>query len=348
MPQYPHKAGVYAIEFVATDRIYIGSSKNIPGRWYEHRLQLNRGTHHCPKLQNAWSKYGPDAFELRVLEEVPSDYTRESLLAREQFYLDALKPWFNVLPTAGSRLGSLDREETKRLKSAARRSVTELVTHCPKGHEYTPERTYLTKRNQRVCLECARLASIAKYVHKTPFRADGPVCEQGHEWTPENTHTLKNGTRQCKTCRAVRRQRRNEVNRERYANEPEFKAKRKAEFESHREARLASIRVYNAAHKAELSEYHRKRNEQERIAKGFPPEAGSTCRKGHPWTPENIIQETKRRLCRTCRDARRAAISPEQHAAELARRTERERAGWHDANQRAYARRKERLVAPKD
>lgn len=31
-------------------------------------------------------------------------------------------------------------------------------THCLKNHEYTPENTYITTRNQRVCKICNRLA----------------------------------------------------------------------------------------------------------------------------------------------------------------------------------------------
>lgn len=30
-------------------------------------------------------------------------------------------------------------------------------THCPQGHEYTPENTVLSKRNQRSCRECVRI-----------------------------------------------------------------------------------------------------------------------------------------------------------------------------------------------
>jgi len=27
-------------------------------------------------------------------------------------------------------------------------------THCPQGHEFTPDNTYLTKKNQRNCNAC--------------------------------------------------------------------------------------------------------------------------------------------------------------------------------------------------
>lgn len=39
-------------------------------------------------------------------------------------------------------------------------------THCPAGHEYTPENTYYSARNQRNCKECNRL-SCRRYYAKT-------------------------------------------------------------------------------------------------------------------------------------------------------------------------------------
>jgi hypothetical protein len=32
-----------------------------------------------------------------------------------------------------------------------------IKTHCPQGHEYTPENTNISKRNQRSCKECNKL-----------------------------------------------------------------------------------------------------------------------------------------------------------------------------------------------
>lgn len=63
---------------------YIGSSVDIEHRWVQHRHKLRGGQHYNPHLQNAWNKYGEDAFAFNVLEEVHEDM----LLVMEQEYLD--------------------------------------------------------------------------------------------------------------------------------------------------------------------------------------------------------------------------------------------------------------------
>jgi len=66
-------SGIYSILHNASGKIYIGSSINIKQRWNAHRSALNRGKHSNPHLQNAWSKYGKDAFTFSILEEVTTD-----------------------------------------------------------------------------------------------------------------------------------------------------------------------------------------------------------------------------------------------------------------------------------
>ncbi|HEX5125660.1 MAG TPA: GIY-YIG nuclease family protein [Rhodocyclaceae bacterium] len=61
--------GIYAIRRIGTNDCSIGYSGNIPRRWGEHRRKLRRNKHSNPYLQNAWNKYGEDAFEFIVLEE---------------------------------------------------------------------------------------------------------------------------------------------------------------------------------------------------------------------------------------------------------------------------------------
>jgi group I intron endonuclease len=78
--------GVYSITHIKSGRRYIGSSKNIHLRWGDHRRALGHGKHICPHLQNAWNKYGPDAFVFDVLEVCLSEPT--ILVAREQVWMD--------------------------------------------------------------------------------------------------------------------------------------------------------------------------------------------------------------------------------------------------------------------
>ena len=96
------QSGVYRITHVASGRCYIGSAADLARRWKRHRLDLARGGHHSPYLQRAWTKYGDHAFSFEVLEQCDPAH----LIVREQQWMDALRPKFNVLPTAGSMLGA--------------------------------------------------------------------------------------------------------------------------------------------------------------------------------------------------------------------------------------------------
>lgn len=85
--------GIYKIINIINGKFYLGSSKKIEYRWEsEHKRQLNKGTHVNIILQRAWNKYGSDNFKMEILEIVEPEF----LLKREQFYLDKLKPKYNI------------------------------------------------------------------------------------------------------------------------------------------------------------------------------------------------------------------------------------------------------------
>lgn len=111
--------GIYAITENNNQKLYIGSAKNIIGRWLTHIRELSGQCHTNKILQNSWNKYGEESFEFTVLEECQID----KLLDREQYYIDALKPQFNICQTAGSRLGTKHSEETKRMYSIKRKGM---------------------------------------------------------------------------------------------------------------------------------------------------------------------------------------------------------------------------------
>lgn len=73
------KSGIYKIEHVTSGRVYVGSSVNIASRRRHHLGNLRRGSHFNVKLQNAWNKYGEQAFAFILIEECE----RGSLALRE-------------------------------------------------------------------------------------------------------------------------------------------------------------------------------------------------------------------------------------------------------------------------
>lgn len=95
------KSGIYKITNAATNKFYIGSTKDVDKRWYDHKRELSLNIHINPKLQHSWNYHGQDKFLFEMIEEVEED----KLIEREQHYLDILKPYdrdvgYNISPSA--------------------------------------------------------------------------------------------------------------------------------------------------------------------------------------------------------------------------------------------------------
>lgn len=91
--------GVYRVVNQVSGDCYVGSSVNVNKRWRSHVNYLKRGNHQSIKFQRAWDKYGIDAFLWEVIEVVADEAV---LLGREQFYLDTLRPQYNMTLTVGT------------------------------------------------------------------------------------------------------------------------------------------------------------------------------------------------------------------------------------------------------
>lgn len=63
-------SGVYKIENIKNDKVYIGESFNIEERWKIHINDLNKGKHHSRKLQDDWNEYGKDYFKFDILKAI--------------------------------------------------------------------------------------------------------------------------------------------------------------------------------------------------------------------------------------------------------------------------------------
>jgi hypothetical protein len=92
-------------------------------------------------------------------------------------------------------------------------------THCPRGHEYTPENTYVNPKGSRECRTCTRARKEEDgRIAKERRRQRGLMpntnsakthCPQGHPYDEENTYLIpSNGRRMCRACIRARSARR--------------------------------------------------------------------------------------------------------------------------------------------
>lgn len=106
------KPGVYRWINNLNGKSYIGSSVNLSRRLREYfniyYLERNIKKNIQSNIYRALFKYGYSAFSLEILEYCdPSE-----AINKEQYFIDLLKPNYNILPNAGSRLGHKHSEET--------------------------------------------------------------------------------------------------------------------------------------------------------------------------------------------------------------------------------------------
>jgi group I intron endonuclease len=107
------KAGIYRITNKIKGKSYIGSSYRLHLRFYAYfsASGLKRTER---VIVQAIFKYGLINFSLEVLEYIEQkDLSIPFLLEREQYYLDLLKPEYNILKIAGSSKGFKYSEEDK-------------------------------------------------------------------------------------------------------------------------------------------------------------------------------------------------------------------------------------------
>ena len=104
----PKNCGIYKIYNVITNDFYIGSAVNLRYRFSKHIKQLEQQKHFNPILQNSWNKYGKENFNFEIIEILQN---KQEILLREQFYLDFLKPTFNIAKNSSAPM--FGRKHTK-------------------------------------------------------------------------------------------------------------------------------------------------------------------------------------------------------------------------------------------
>lgn len=79
--------GIYKIQNLENGKVYIGASRNILLRWYQHKYDLRNFRHHSEHLQKAWIKYGEDSFQFDIIECCEE----RDLNNKEKFYIQLYK-----------------------------------------------------------------------------------------------------------------------------------------------------------------------------------------------------------------------------------------------------------------
>lgn len=84
------KCGIYCIKNKVNSKVYVGKAKNIYNRMQQHIYNLRtKSKDENRHLVNAWFKYGEDAFEYFVIEEL--EFDESNLTNRELYWIDEYK-----------------------------------------------------------------------------------------------------------------------------------------------------------------------------------------------------------------------------------------------------------------
>lgn len=90
--------GIFIIKNSANGKIFIGKSKNLPGKLNSIKFQLKWGSSINKELQNDYNKFGSDSFGFETLdllkpkETGEQDYNDE-LKVLEEMWLEKLQPF---------------------------------------------------------------------------------------------------------------------------------------------------------------------------------------------------------------------------------------------------------------
>jgi group I intron endonuclease len=102
-------SGIYKITNIINNKFYIGSTYCFLARKNHHFNRLFHNKHPNKYLQMSYNKYGINNFKFEIIAKCPKEYN----LKLEQWFIDNMKPNYNLQKTAGSNLGIKFSEEHK-------------------------------------------------------------------------------------------------------------------------------------------------------------------------------------------------------------------------------------------
>jgi len=160
---------VYSLVCLTNNRVYVGSSIDYQKRGRRHLSELKNNKHKNIHLQNAYNKYGREAFVFSLIEEV---LDKALLIEKEQYYIDLLLPKFNICKVASSSLGVKRREATKEKVRAANLGLVhpewrnKIKSEAQgKGNHWTKKKSFSSESKQKMSETHLLLVKVPGYIH---------------------------------------------------------------------------------------------------------------------------------------------------------------------------------------
>lgn len=126
--------GVFQIRNLTNEKVFVGSSLNLPGIFNRHKFALQMGNHQNKALQGEWTQCGEANFAFEILDELTPkddqtyDY-REDLTLLEDVWLEQLQPY-----------GERGYNEPKKDREARLRMIADNNRVKAEADEAEPER----------------------------------------------------------------------------------------------------------------------------------------------------------------------------------------------------------------
>lgn len=137
---------IYKIINIQTQDFYIGQTiKNVEYRFKKHKEMSIRGGGY--KLHNSMRKYGVENFTLEILDTA---INLNELNEKEIYYIDTLKPYYNILPGGQIRLTENSIEKMRQSLTGKKHSKELIEKRFKKIRELENDKQFLLTRGKSI------------------------------------------------------------------------------------------------------------------------------------------------------------------------------------------------------
>ncbi len=167
--------GIYKIENLINNKIYIGQSTNCEDREHSHFVNLRLNSHHNKYLQRSYNKYGKENFIFEIIEVCEENKLNEREIYWIEF-LDSISKGYNMCEGGNvppNLKNSLNKDEIckKISKSLKGKSYVELYGE-EKANELKKKRSELFKNIKRTDEWKNKISNKLKGVSKSEETKD--------------------------------------------------------------------------------------------------------------------------------------------------------------------------------